>query len=80
MKWVIIILIFFVITIGVVIGTFIRDRRYERKKASEVFGPALKEEIEMERAEGQRRRTKFEEALKMAGQLEVTEKTKRPIA
>lgn len=80
MKWIVIILIFFAIAAAVVIGTFIRDRRYERKKTSEAFGPALRDEIEAERADGLRRRTKFEDEMKKAGQLEVTEKTKRPIA
>lgn len=80
MKWIVIILIFFAIAAGVIVLTFIRDRRYERKKTSEAMSPALKDEIDAERADGLRRRTKFEEAMKKAGQLEVTQKTKRPIA
>lgn len=80
MKWTILIIVLFAIAMAVAAVVFVLDRRYDRKKTSEVMSPALKEEIEEERADGLRRRTKFEEAMKTAGQLEVTERTKRPIA
>jgi len=70
MIWLGTALVFFAAAIGVVAWVFIRDRRYERKRTSEVFSPGLKEEIEEERADGMERREKFQEALKSAQKAE----------
>jgi len=49
-----------------VVYSFIRDRRYLRKKTSEVFGPDLRAEIEAEREEGRARQERWRRTLSEA--------------
>lgn len=78
MIWLWLSLLFFAVAMCIVIRVFVRDRRYERKKASEVFGPALRQEIDKERQEGLERREKFMQTLKKAQEYDKkTEDTVR---
>ena len=58
--------ILFTIAIAILIINFIRERYYLRKRTSEAFGPALREEIEEEREQGLARRKRFEGAMEEA--------------
>ncbi|HPW45107.1 MAG TPA: hypothetical protein PKU96_01905 [bacterium] len=51
------------------------DRRYEKKKTSEVFSPELKEEIEAEREGAAARREKFMKFIEAAKSAEDPDKT-----
>lgn len=75
MFWFVLGIVSFFIMISLMVGFYIYDRRYEKRKASEIFSKGLREEIEQERAEGFERRRKFEEAIKKAKLIEDPDKT-----
>jgi hypothetical protein len=64
--WLAIMFMALVAAVGVMLGNYIRDMRYLKKKTSEAFGAKLKEEIEAEREGGRRRHEKFEKAFEDA--------------
>lgn len=63
MVWYIISAIAAFVAILVLVLTYVRDRRYERKRVLEAMSPELRAEIEREREESIRRRERFREAL-----------------
>ncbi len=75
MFWYVVGAILLLLLLGFVIGMFIMDRRYERKKTSEAFSPGLKAEIDQEREEGLERHVQFEKALERAKIAEDPDKT-----
>ena len=66
MFWYVVGAILLLLLLGFVIGMFIMDRRYERKKTSEAFSPGLKAEIDQVREEGLERHVQFDKALERA--------------
>lgn len=66
MIWYAIALALFVLAVALLAAVRIRDRRYERKRASEAMRPELMSEIEEERAAIEARHEKFRRALKEA--------------
>lgn len=70
--WIVFGIFMFIAAMSVVLVIFIQDRRYLRKKTSEVFGKGLREEIEMEREDSLRRKKIFDEALQKAKSKDVT--------
>ena len=54
---------------------YISDRKYEKKRTSEVFSPELKEEIEAEREQSAARREKFIKAMNSVKSAEDPDKT-----
>jgi hypothetical protein len=71
MVWYIIAGIAAAIAILLLVYTFVRDRRYERKRVLDAMSPDLRAEIEAEREEGFKRRERFQEALGDAMDREV---------
>ncbi len=51
------------VAILLLLFTFVRDRRYERKRGLEAMGPELRVEVEIERGEAMDRRERFRGAL-----------------
>ncbi len=70
MIWYIIAGIAAAFAIGIMIFTYMRDRRYEKKRVLEAMSPDLPEEIEAERAASLARRESFRESLKEAVEKE----------
>ncbi|MBT3181742.1 MAG: hypothetical protein HN337_04440 [Deltaproteobacteria bacterium] len=75
MFWYVVGAVFLVLLLGFMVGIFIIDRRYERKKTSETFSPGLRLEIEQEREEGLERHNKFKKAVERAKLAEDPDKT-----
>ncbi len=57
--------------VGVLLVTYIRDRRYLKKRGLEAMGPELRAEIEQEREESRLRQTRFQAALQEAEEEEI---------
>jgi uncharacterized membrane protein YraQ (UPF0718 family) len=63
MVWYLIGGITLAVALGLMFFTFIRDRRYERRRVLDAMSPELRDEIEDERAEAMERRDRFRGAL-----------------
>ncbi|MFH1830773.1 MAG: hypothetical protein ABH871_08380 [Pseudomonadota bacterium] len=68
MTWYIIAGIAALVALGILIYTYVRDRRYMKKRVLEAMSPDLRKEIEEERAASLVRRELFKEALEEATQ------------
>jgi hypothetical protein len=77
MVWYVISAIAAFIAMVVLVLTFVRDRRYEKKRVLDAMGPGLREEIEQEREEALKRREKFQAALGTAMGGKDDEETER---
>ena len=73
--WLILGAVFTAILFAGLFYIYLSDRKYEKKKASEVFSPELKEEIEAEREEAAARREKFLKAMNAVKSAEDPDKT-----
>ncbi len=72
MVWYIIAGIAAAVALGILIFTYVRDRRYERKRVLEAMSPELRSAIDEEREASLVRRERFKEAFEEA--LEKEEK------
>ncbi len=80
MAWYIISAILFLIAIGLLVVTRIRDRRYERMRTSEAMRAEIWEEIEEEREAIETRQAHFRQALEQAKEQEKRAAEQRPDA
>ncbi|MBN1282506.1 MAG: hypothetical protein JXA24_01890 [Proteobacteria bacterium] len=63
MVWYIIAGLAGAVAVALLVGTYVRDRRYLRSRTSEVMGEGLKAEIDQERAASLARRESWRKAL-----------------
>jgi uncharacterized membrane protein len=66
MAWYIIAGIAFAVALGLLIFTYVRDRRYEKMRVLNAMSAKLRNEIEEERAAALIRRDKFRESFQEA--------------
>ena len=66
MTWYYLAAFLFVVMIAMLIYSFVRDRKYMRKKTRDAISEDLWEEIQVEREENSLRRERFTKALKDA--------------
>ena len=58
-----------IVALALLVGNYIRERRYLKKKTSEAMNPRLWEEIEDEREASLKRQEKFRKSLDEAKRL-----------